>query len=146
MIHQNRVIGSSEANAQRMFARSHQLEVRSFFAIDPNFAQLKVFYIFDYIGFGYSLKVAIHDANLLQGSIFEAAKIERILRLFGLEIADADVTHNRQKLSRLSLLIKVVNTNRGCGNLTNLNVTDMDVLQPAAAHSIVLDPHGIVQA
>src|SRR6516162_6113333 len=115
------------------------------FAVDTNVAQRKMHNILDDVRPCHTLKVTVGQPDAFDRRVVEPPKIEGILSFLGGKIADLYITYNWNKLSSRSFFIEEIDGKSGRGNLSYVNVPDINVLQQPAAHGVVLDAYRAVE-
>src|SRR5438132_1703432 len=92
------------------------------------------------------LEPAVDEADVANGGVLEPAQIERVLALFAGDVPHLDVAHNgRERALRPFFVIEVDGEHR-VGDLADLDVAHVNVLEEPAPHGVVLEPERAVES
>src|SRR5262249_30267241 len=101
--------------------------------------------VFRNILFGNVVEVAVRDAQIANGRISEAPKLERVLALAAGDVANVDVADQRLFRPLLTLFVGKVDLPVLIRDFADLDVEEVDVLDGTAAHRIGLEAQRLIQ-
>src|SRR5262245_52231859 len=88
---------------------------------------------------------AVLQVNVCDWRLLESTKVQGVLALPHFQIANADGSSDRCEAALVALLVIEVDRNRRVGDLTDLHIPHVDLLDQTAAHGVVLKPEHTIQ-